>query len=125
MCGCIILFDPARLQESIVAMLRVGCRLLRIAACRETLRLRGYARGCNGHRRRRMVRQQPTRVRCPSRLRERRDSSQSLFFKFSWTSGMLPGLTTLNLEVKFSERLSEDLQNSSSSKDSFLAAVGA
>ena len=49
-------------------------------------------------------------VRCPSRLRERRDCSQSLFFKFSWTSGMLPGLTTLNLKVKFSERLSEDLQ---------------
>ena len=71
-----------------------------------------------------MVRQQPTRVRCPSRLRERRDCSQSLFFKFSWTSGMLPGLTTLNLKVKFSERLREDLQNSFSSKDS-LAAVGA
>ena len=72
-----------------------------------------------------MVRQQPTRVGCPSRLRESRDCSQSLFFKFSWTSGMLPGLTTLNLEVKFSERLSEDLQNSFSSKDSFFAAVGA
>ena len=72
-----------------------------------------------------MVRPQPTRVGCPSRLRERRNCSQSLFFKFSWTSGMLPGLTTLNLEVKFSERLSGDLQNSFSSKDSFLAAVGA
>ena len=77
-----------------------------------------------------MVRPRPTRVRCPSRLRERRlrerrDCSQSLFFKFNWTSGMLPGLTTLNLKVKFSERLSEDFQNSVSSKDSFLAAVGA
>ena len=38
---------------------------------------------------------------------------------------MLPGLTTLNLKVKFSERLSEDLQNSFSSKDSSSAAVGA
>jgi len=38
---------------------------------------------------------------------------------------MLPGLTTQNLEVKFSEQLSEDLQNSFSRKDSFLAAVGA
>ena len=110
MCECILRFDAARLQESIVAMLEVGCRLLLIAGCRETLRLRGYSCGCNEHRRRRMVRQQPTRVRCPSRLRERRDCSQSLFFKFSWASGMLPGLTTLNLKVKFSERLSEDLQ---------------
>ena len=116
MCGCIIRFDPARLQGSIAAVLEVGCRLLLIAECRETLRLRGDARGCNGHRRRRMVRQQPTRVRCPSRLRERRDCSQSLFFKFSWTSGMLPGLATLNLKVKFSERLSEDLQTVSPAK---------
>ena len=55
MCGCIIRFDPARLQGSIAAVLEAGCRLLLIAECRETLRLRGDARGCNGHRRRRMV----------------------------------------------------------------------
>ena len=71
MCGCIIRLDPARLQGSIAAVLEAGCRLLFIAERRETLRLRGDARGCNGHRRRRMVRPQPTRVRCPSRLRGR------------------------------------------------------
>ena len=48
--------------------LGAGCRLLPIAEGRKTLRLRQDARGCNGHRRRRMVRQQPTRVRCPSRF---------------------------------------------------------
>ena len=55
MCGCIIRFDPARLLWSIAAVLEAGCRLLHFAERRETLRLRGDARGCNGHRRRRMV----------------------------------------------------------------------
>ena len=56
MCGCILRFDPARLLGSIAAVLEVGCRLLFLRrAPRETLRLRGDARGCNGHRRRRMV----------------------------------------------------------------------
>ena len=73
MCECILCYDPARLQMSIAAVLEVGCRLLLIAERRETLRLRDDARGCNGHRRRRMIRPRPTRVRCPSRLRENRD----------------------------------------------------
>ena len=55
MCECILRFYAARLQGSIVAMLEVGCRLLLIAGCRETLQRRGAVRGCNGHRRRRMV----------------------------------------------------------------------
>ena len=98
MCGCIIRCDPARLQGSIAAVLEVGCRLLFIAERRETLRLRGDARGCNGHRRRRMVKPRPSRVRCPSRLREKRDCAQLLFLKYSWKSGgadMLPCVTTL------------------------------
>ena len=45
MCECILRFDPARLLWSIAAVLEVGCRLLLIAGCRETLRLRGDARG--------------------------------------------------------------------------------
>ena len=43
-------------------------------------------------------RSRPTRVRCPSRLRENRDCAQSLFLKYSWKSGgadMLPCVTTL------------------------------
>ena len=55
MCECNVRCDPARLQGSIAAVLEAGCQLLLIAGCRETLRLRGDARGCNGHRRRRMV----------------------------------------------------------------------
>ena len=42
-------------RGAIAAMLEVGCRLLLIAGCRETLQRRGDVRGCNGHRRRRMV----------------------------------------------------------------------
>ena len=136
MCGCIIRFDPARRQGSIAAVLEAGCRLLLFAERRETLRLRGDARGCNGHRRRRMVKPRPTRVRCPSRLRENRDCAQLLFLKYSWKSGgadMLPcvttlkykGLETLDLEFKWCQRLGEDLQNCISGKDSFWAAVGA
>ena len=55
MCGCIIRLDPARVQGLTAAMLEAGCRLLLIAGCRETLQRRGDVRGCNGHRRRRMV----------------------------------------------------------------------
>ena len=55
MCECILRFDAARLQGSIVAVLEVGCRLPLIAGCGETLQRRGDVRGCNGHRRRRMV----------------------------------------------------------------------
>ena len=55
MCGYNLRFDPVLVQGSIAAVLEVGCRLLFIAERRETLRLRGDARGCNGHRRRRMV----------------------------------------------------------------------
>ena len=68
MCECNVRCDPARVQGLTAAVLEVGCQLLLIAGCRETLRLRGDARGCNGHRRRRMVRPRLTRVRCPSRF---------------------------------------------------------
>ena len=56
MCDCNVRCDPVRVQGLTAAVLEVGCQLLLIAGCRETLRLRGDARGCNGHRRRRMVR---------------------------------------------------------------------
>ena len=56
MCDCNVRCDPARFQGLTAAVLEAGCQLLLIAGCRETLRLRGDARGCNGHRRRRMVR---------------------------------------------------------------------
>ena len=56
MCDCNLRCDPARVQGLTAAVLEVGCQLLLIAGCRETLRLRGDARGCNGRRRRRMVR---------------------------------------------------------------------
>ena len=99
MCGCIILFDPVRVQGSIAAVLEAGCRLLLFAGCRETLRLRGDARGVQraseapdgqtttypGYDARRV-------------LRENRDCAQSLFLKYSWKSGgadMLPCVTTL------------------------------
>ena len=59
MCECNVRCDPVRVQGLTAAVLEVGCQLLLIAGCRETLRLRGDARGCNGHRRRRMVKQQP------------------------------------------------------------------
>ena len=98
MCDCNVRCDPARVQGLTAAVLEAGCQLLLIAGCRETLRLRGDARGCNGHRRRRMVRPRPTRVRYPSRLRENRDCAQLLFLKYSWKSGgadMLPCVTTL------------------------------
>ena len=80
MCGCIIRLDPARLLGSIAAVLEVGCRLLLIAGCKETLQRRGDVRGCNGHRRRRMVISRPTRVRCPSRLREKARLRANRFF---------------------------------------------
>ena len=32
-------------------------------------------------------------------LRENRDCAQSLFLKYSWNSGMPPGLTTLNFKT--------------------------
>ena len=45
MCDCNVRCDPARLQGSIAAVLEAGCRLLLFAERRETLRLRGDARG--------------------------------------------------------------------------------
>ena len=83
-----------------------------------------------------MVRSRPTRVRCPSRLRENRDCAQLRFLKYSWKSGFadtLPcvttlkykGLETLDLEFKWCQQLGQDLQNSTSGKASFWAAVGA
>ena len=98
MCGCIILFDPARLQGSIAVVLEAGCRLLLIAECRETLRLRGDARGCNGHRRRRMVKT-TTYPGTDARRVCAEDSSQSLFLKYSWNCGMPPGLATLDSKI--------------------------
>ena len=68
MCECNVRCDPVRVQGLTAAVLGAGCQLLLIAGCRETLLLGGDARGCNGHRRRRMVRLRPTRVRCPSRF---------------------------------------------------------
>ena len=62
-----------------------------IAERRDTLRLRGDARGCNGHRRRRMVKPPPTLVRCPSRLRENRDLRAIAFLE----AQMLPCVTAL------------------------------
>ena len=45
MCDCNVRCDPARLQGLTAAVLEAGCRLLLFAECRETLRLRGDARG--------------------------------------------------------------------------------
>ena len=65
MCECNVRCDPVRVQGLTAAVLEAGCQLLLIAERRETLRLRGDARGCNGHRRRRMVRPRPTRGTMP------------------------------------------------------------
>ena len=98
MCGYNLRFDPVLVQGSIAAVLEVGCRLLFIAERRETLRLRGDARGCNGHRRRRMVKT-TTYAGYDARRVCAEDSSQPLFLKYSWNCGMPPGLTTLDSKI--------------------------
>ena len=137
MCDCNVRCDPVRVQGLTAAVLEAGCQLLLIAGCRETLRIRGDARGVQraseapdgqdhdlpGYDARRV-------------LRENRDCAQSLFLKYSWKSGgadMLSCVTTLkykgletpDLEFKWCQRLGQDLQNGISGKDSFWAAVGA
>ena len=45
MCDCNVRCDPARVHGLTAAVLEAGCHFLLIAGCRETLRLRGDARG--------------------------------------------------------------------------------
>ena len=86
-------------RGAIAAMLEVGCRLLLIAGCRETLQLSGDARGCNGHRRRRMVQTTTYPGTMPVAFaREGEAARNSRFLRCSWTSGMPPGLTTLTFK---------------------------
>ena len=66
---------------------------------RETLQRRGDVRGCNGHRRRRMVQITTYPGTMPVAFaREGETARKSLFLRCSRTSGMPPGLTTLNFK---------------------------
>ena len=66
------------------------------------LQLRGDVRGCNGHRRRRMVQITTYPGTMPVAFaREGETARKSLFLRCSRTSGMPPGLTTLNFKSEW------------------------